>query len=137
MALRRGLGVWLAALLIGACGSGDPIPLDTAPQDPPAGCYLSYGQGELIEDPTSGTAVRQSGSAIYDLTWPTGYTATRSGDTIEVRNRKGEVVAATGHWYRFFGASWGDPPGPVHVTGDSGCIIEITPDGELMGEPSG
>ena len=128
MAVRRVALVSLAALLLAGCGSSaDPVPLLTAtePDGPGNGaCYLWYGQGELIEDATAGTAVKQPDGVIIELSWPMGYTARRSGGTIEVLDTSGQVAAVTGRKYQFFTSSWTGSSGPAY-TGGPGCVREI------------
>ncbi len=125
MAVRGVLLVSLAALLLATCGaSGSSIPLRTAlwPGGLPEGaCYLSYGGGDLIEHPAYGVAV-ENVNGIYELEWPSGFTARRSGGNIEVLDSKGTIVAVTGRKIRIDGASWGRPPGPVRVD-DPACIL--------------
>jgi hypothetical protein len=126
MAMRRVLVVWLAALLVAGCGSfGLSVPLRTAtgPGPLPEGsCYLSYGGGDFIEHPTYGVAVANE-NGIYELEWPIGFTARRSGGNIEVLDTKGTVVAVTGRKIRIDGSSWGPPPGPVRVD-NSVCVLQ-------------
>ncbi len=127
MGVRGVLLVSLAALLLAACGaSGEPVPLLTATEPDPLGsgaCYLWYGQGELVEHATAGTAVKEQSGRIRALEWPMGYTARRSGGSIEVLDTTGNVVAVTGRKYRFSTSSWGDQP--VVYSGGPGCALEI------------
>ena len=126
MTVRRVLLVSLAALLLARCGaSADPVPLLTATEpdpNPPGACYLWYGQGELIEDATHGTAIREPYGNIRALEWPMGYSARRSGGTIEVLDTTGDVAAMTGRKYPFPTSAWG--PDPVY-SGGPGCAREI------------
>ena len=132
MAVRRALLVSLAALLLAGCGSGgESVPLLTATKPNHGGlqdgaCYLWRVQGELIEDATAGTAVRQPDGVIDALMWPMGYTARRSGETIEVLDTRGQVVAVTGRKYQFStaGYGWNGTPGRAY-TGGPGCVEEI------------
>ena len=121
--MKHALLVVLVGLVL-ACGAIDPLRLSTGTAPDPLFCsYLSYGQGEFVEDAVHGTAVKNE-NGTYALIWPVGFTARRSGEGIEVVNTIGEVIAVTGHKYRFIGASWGSPPGPIW-TGGPGCVNEI------------
>ena len=126
MGVRGVLLVSLAALLLAACGaSGEPVPLLTATEPDPLGsgsCYLWWGQGELVEHATAGTAVKEQSGRIRALEWPMGYSARRSGGTIEVLDTTGNVAAMTGRKYQFFTSAWG--PDPVY-SGGPGCAREI------------
>ena len=132
MAVRRALLVSLAALLLAGCGSGaEFVRLLTATEPHPEGlpdgaCLLWQERGELIEDATAGTAVRQPDGVIITLAWPMGYTARRSGETIEVLDTRGQVVAVTGRKYQFStaGYGWNGTPGRAY-TGGPGCVEEI------------
>jgi hypothetical protein len=129
MAVRRALLVSLAALLLAGCGfGGESVPLLTATEPHPEGlpdgsCLLWWGQGELIESATAGTAARQPAGVIITLRWPMGYTARRSGGSVEVLDSRGQVVAVTGRKYQFWTSAW-YPPGPWY-TGGPGCVEEI------------
>jgi hypothetical protein len=59
------------------------------------GCYLSFAEGQLLEDPESGTAVLDGGGR-HPVIWPTGYTARRWFGEVEVLDRHAHVVARTG-----------------------------------------
>ena len=129
MAVRRVLLASLAALLVVGCGAfGDRVPLLTAAEPDPVGgggCYLWYGEGVLIEDATAGTALQQSDCVIIALKWPRGYTARRSGGTIEVLDEMWQVVARTGRTYRFWTSSWSGSSEPAY-TGGPGCVEEVS-----------
>jgi hypothetical protein len=102
----------------GTCFGENCVPLATGPKPEPIYCaYLSYGEGELIEDGWSGVKVKNE-YETYTMTWPIGFTARRSGEGIEVLSPDGTVWAASGHRYRFLGPSHPVWTGP-------GCFIEI------------
>ena len=132
MAVRRALLVSLAALLLAGCGSSaESVRLLTATRPNPDGlpdgaCPLWQVQGELIEEATAGTAVRQPDGVTITLAWPMGYTARRPGETIEVLDARGQVVAVTGRKYQFWTAAypWDGTPGPAYIRGP-GCVEEI------------
>jgi hypothetical protein len=120
--VRGVLLVSLTALLIAGwwLWLRDPnsVRLATGPKPEPLYCnYLSYAEGELVEDGRTGTAYKYEDD-VHPLTWPIGFTARRSGESIEVLSPDGTVWAVTGHKYHFFGVSLPVWTGP-------GCFIEI------------
>lgn len=61
-------------------------------------CGLMPTTGDLIADPTSGTAYKDGTPAM----WLPGYTGRRVGSEVEVLDRDGKVVATTGKRYQFY-----------------------------------
>jgi hypothetical protein len=122
--IKRVILAIATAASVTACGSVGLLTSDTADPLPEGSCYLWYGQGEVIESSTVGTAVREPTGQVRDLQWPTGYTARRSGNSIEVLDAKGNVVAVTGRKYQFWTSAWGDSE--TVYTGGPGCVDEIS-----------
>jgi len=78
--------------------------------------YVDIKEGQLVTDPTTGTAimatfeapegstnVRQS--ATVPLVWRSGFIGRRAGSEIEVIDRQGKVVATTGQHVVLTGGS--------------------------------
>ena len=119
--MKQALLVGMIGLVVAACGSSDPnaVRLATGPKPEPNYCaYTQYNEGELVEDRSAGTAYKVSEDYIIPLTWPDGFTARRSGESIEVLAPDGTVWAVTGRRYRFNGPASPSWTGP-------GCFIEI------------
>jgi hypothetical protein len=84
------------------------------PQD---GCFLSFVVGDLITDPTYGTAIIEVTKGIpkdyvhtYPVMWPPGYTGRQAGSEVEVLNRSGRAVARTGSHIKILGGYYSDNP---------------------------
>ncbi len=96
---RIAVTVALALSVLGCYGpagaKGDPVTLVTVQTDDPC-CLLAYQVVDVIADSTVGTAIKGSGEP---LRWPTGYTGSRVGAEIEVRDPAGKVVMTTGNRY--------------------------------------
>jgi hypothetical protein len=73
---------------------GEPVPLVTA--NGPWGGGGSWSVMDVIADPAFGTVNKASGSP---LTWPTGFTARRTGTEVAVLDTQGTVVLTTGERY--------------------------------------
>jgi hypothetical protein len=69
-------------------------------------CGLMPTTGDLIADPTSGTAYKDSTPGSPNTStpamWLPGYTGRRVGSEVEVLDRQGKVVATTGKRYRLY-----------------------------------
>ena len=113
--------VFLAVLLAGAmvgCGSagaslGEPVELLVAAPSGEDACYnLNWIEGQLVADPTYGTAVTSDfyGQRTVPVMWGRGFTGRRSGSEVAVLGPDGKVVAVTGHRYRMEGGSVGGNP---------------------------
>ena len=106
----------VALLVLAGAGAtyGIPVPLKTGsvyPNSDPAlvGCYLSSASGELVDDPTAGTAILDGFTHQRALvTWPIGWSARRSLFGVSVVNSRGEVVATTGTRVSLSGGYWTD-----------------------------
>jgi hypothetical protein len=113
--------VFVAALLAGAmvgCASpgatlGEPVELLVgAPSAGEACSNVNWIEGQLVADPTYGTAVTSDfySQRIVPVMWRRGYTGRRSGSEVAVLDPGGKVVAVTGHRYRMEGGSVGGNP---------------------------
>lgn len=90
-----------------AAPSGEPVQLLTDDADKytvnsdgtvHVECGLMPTTGDLIADPTSGTAYKDGTPAM----WLPGYTGLRVGSEVEVLDPDGKVVATTGKRYQFY-----------------------------------
>ena len=108
---------FLAVLVL--AGPGKPVTLLTKdPNDHPQdGCFLSFVVGDLVTDPTYGTAIIEITKGIpndnvhtYPVMWPPGYTGRQSGSEVEVLNRSSQAVARTGSHIKILGGYYSDNP---------------------------
>ena len=108
---------FLAVLVL--AGPGKPVTLLTKdPNDhPQEGCFLSFVVGDLVADPTYGTAIIEVTKGIakdyvhtYPVMWPPGYTGRQSGSDVEVLNKSGRSVARTGSHIKILGGYYSDNP---------------------------
>ncbi len=88
------------AFVVWACGGSTvtaPVTLKTLDPTSQEGCYLMGVAGDLVTDPSAGTAITDDtfGGRVV-LTWPNGWTARSSGSEVEILNRKGQVAYRTG-----------------------------------------
>jgi hypothetical protein len=68
-------------------------------------CFVNNTGGQLVVDPTNGTAIIETGSTVpVTVGWPSGFTGRRVGSEVEVLDPQGTVVAVTGHNYWIGGA---------------------------------
>jgi hypothetical protein len=87
---------------VSACGGSavavsSPVIIKTLDPTSQEGCYLMGVAGDLVTDPTAGTAVIWDMSGRREVvTWPNGWTARSAGSEVEVLNRKGQVAYRTG-----------------------------------------
>jgi hypothetical protein len=94
--VRSGLGVLVLTVGIVAC-SGSSVTIKTLnSNDAQEGCYTSGIAGELVTDPTAGTAIIDTTGRRYVVTWPGSWTGRRSGSEVEIINRLGKVAYKTG-----------------------------------------
>jgi hypothetical protein len=104
------LAVAVGLLLLVGCG-GEPaetvpsgsVPLVTFHGD---GCHVAPLAGLLVADPQYGTRIALGDEGTEPgpiVVWLSGYTASRQGSEIEVRNPQGAVVAITGRRYALTG----------------------------------
>lgn len=112
---------WVKAFVLGllavsvmSCSAplGDTVELLVGAPSPGGVCYnLNWIEGQLVVDPTYGTAVT---SDFYGRTvpvmWRPGFTGRRSGSEVAVLDPDGKVVAVTGQNYRMEGGSVGGNP---------------------------
>lgn len=89
-----------AAVIVAGCQTTSPtptaalVPLLTA-GGPPFSCPASLIEGELVADPSAGTAIVSQGER-FRVRWPPGYVGRVAGREIEVLDANGIVVAVTG-----------------------------------------
>lgn len=94
-------GVALALLLL----SREAVALRTGP----TGCYLSFIEGQLVDDPADGLIIHEGsgpgapGDGEHTIIWPVGYTAHRWLGAVEVFDRRRRFVARTGDHVHFSG----------------------------------
>lgn len=100
--LRSGMVALALAFTVSACGGSSvtiysPVTIKTHDPTSGEGCYLMGVAGDLVTDPTAGTAIIWDLSGRRELiTWPNGWTARSSGSEVEVLNTNGEVAYRTG-----------------------------------------
>lgn len=90
---------------------GVPVPIKTGSlspnQDPKyVGCYTSGDGGDLVTDPTSGTAIIEGGGRRVAVTWPIGWTGGMNVFGMQVIDTQGNVAAQTGTQVYLMGGSW-------------------------------
>ena len=98
--VRSGIVALALAFIVSACGDSPvtaPVTLKTLDPTSQEGCYLMGVAGDLVTDPSAGTAITDDtfGGRVV-LTWPNGWTARSSGSEVEILNRKGQVAYRTG-----------------------------------------
>ena len=112
--LALALGVTLAVAFVGLRGSPVTILTGYGGIGPNAyssdrGCYTSSIFGELVTDPTYGTAVIEHDSTghnpdrRYPVMWLPGDTGRQSGSEVEILDRTGSVIARTGQDWQIAG----------------------------------
>jgi hypothetical protein len=95
---RSGTVALALAFAVSACGGSPvtaPVTIKTLDRTSQERCYLMGVAGDLVTDPTAGTAIIDRGGRTV-LTWPNGWTARSSGSEVEVLNRNGQVAYRTG-----------------------------------------
>ncbi len=116
LALALGLAVGVA--VVGLRGSA--VTILTGPGGIPGntassytGCYTDFIVGELVTDPTYGTAVIEhdpngrNPDQRYPVMWLPGDTGRQSGSEVEILDRSGKVVARTDQVWKIAGGGWG------------------------------
>lgn len=105
-------GLGLLALTAIVATYGVPTTIKTGSLYPDAspgmvGCYTSGTTGELVTDPTTGTAIIEdrSGRRVV-VTWPLGWTGRSSMLGVAVIDRDGNTVARTGTHVNLMGGYW-------------------------------
>ena len=118
--MKRVAATLVVALVLVGCGMLPPGPvhlLTPGPADQiigssvyntygPDGCVSMPHAGDLVADATYGTAFIATGGAAatpLPVVWRRGFTGRRSGSEVQVVDPQGNVVAVTGHAYRFNG----------------------------------
>lgn len=96
-------GVGLLALAGVVAVYGVPVPIRTGGG---VGCYTSGTGGELVTDPTSGTAIIEGSGRRVAVTWPVGWTGRMSFFGMQVVDLQGQVVARTGTQVALMGGYW-------------------------------
>jgi len=113
--LALALGIAVGVAFVGPRGSPvtiltgtGGIPGNTAGSAHPS-CYTSSIFGELVTDPTYGTAVIEHDSTghnpdrRYPVMWLPGDTGRESGSEVEILDRTGSVIARTGQDWQIAG----------------------------------
>jgi hypothetical protein len=91
---------------LAACASGEPVALRT---DASGNCFLSFIEGQLVPDPSAGTAIIEASSGHrWYVMWPAGYTGRRVGSEIEIVSLDGRLVFRTGTDVHLDGGYTGD-----------------------------
>jgi hypothetical protein len=87
------------------------------------GCFTYAVIGDLVVDPTYGTAIdigakyaNGNPAPPEPVIWPEGFTGRRVGSEVMVLDRGGQVVAITGRVYDIEGGHW------THASGVSGFV---------------
>ena len=103
-----------SATLIAACGgpgSGSPAPgavaLQTWVPDSPAACPAARTEGTLVRHPESGAGLRDNEGAVWQVIWPTEYTARDDGGRLAVVDGAGLIIAHEGDRVEIGGAEEG------------------------------
>lgn len=103
--MRRRLllgGLVIVIALVGVAGALLILPREAvALRTGPTGCYLSFIEGELVEETQNGMVVLEVDGHV--LIWPATYTAHRWLGKVEVFDRRGRFVARTGDQVHFSG----------------------------------
>ena len=111
IALGVAVGVAVVGLPVTILTGSGGIPSNTTSSY--GGCYTDFIVGELVTDPTYGTAVIEHDPSgrnpdhSYPVMWLPGDTGRRSGSEIEILDRSGKVVARTGQVLKIAGGGWG------------------------------
>lgn len=92
--LSIALGLVLSAVV--GVSLATNLSLQPKPTLPIAGCYLSFYQGELVNDPSLGPAIVQTGGHRQQVKWPGYWTVARSGGEVVVTDGAGNEVVRTG-----------------------------------------
>jgi len=108
--MRRAATAFALALVLLGCGSvvptGEPVQLLTGamPFDADECSSDFYVASELLVDAEYGTALASflAGETV-PVMWPPGFTGSRIGSAVVVRDPTGNVVATTGHSYSIRG----------------------------------
>lgn len=131
--MKRAAGILALALMLVGCSSELPgreqVRLLTGPPNAGpgnVGCFTFGVNGELIVDPTYGTAIIDRGPGGAGgptvVAWRPGFTAWRSGSEVAVFDPSGNIVAVTGRRYVLEG-------GYVAAAGSSGLTWPDLPVG--------
>ena len=92
--LSVALGLALLAVVgVSVAANLSPQPKPTLPL---VGCYLSFYQGELVNDPSLGPAIVETDGHRQQVKWPAYWTVTRTGGEVVVTDGAGNVVVRTG-----------------------------------------
>lgn len=87
------------AFTVSACGGSTvtgPVTIKTLDPTSQETCYLTGVAGDLVTDPTTGTAIIDDAGGRVALTWPNGWTARSSWFGVEVLSERGTVAYRTG-----------------------------------------
>ena len=119
--LCSGMVALALAFTVSACG-GSSVTIKTLDPTSQESCYAMGVAGNLVTDPTAGTAVIDDMSGHRDVvTWPHDWTARSSGSEVEILDRKGRVAYRTGTRVNLMG-------GFSHVDGSFVvCGLELIP----------
>jgi hypothetical protein len=105
-----GASLLVVAAVLAIVSYGVPTPLKTgpAPADPRyVSCYTSGVSGELVDDPTAGTAIIDTMNGQRELvTWPAGWSARRTLFGVQVADKQGNVKYRTGTYVDLMGGYW-------------------------------
>jgi hypothetical protein len=119
MLTRLSLGITLAAVLT-ACGT-TPTSAPASGTAPPASgvalrrwvpsspeaCPAVRTEGTLVRHPRSGAGLRDNAGTLWQVIWPTDYTAREEDGRFVVLDGRGNVVAHEGDYVEIGGADVG------------------------------
>jgi hypothetical protein len=92
--LSVALGVALLAVVgVSLAANLSPQPKPTLPL---VGCYLSFYEGELVNDSSLGPAIFTTNGHRQQVRWPGYWTVTRIGGEVVVTDGAGNLVVRTG-----------------------------------------
>jgi hypothetical protein len=72
------------------------VALRTGVPSSPEACPLARNEGSLVRQPQSGAGLRDNTGAVWQVIWPTEYTARDEGGRLVVLDGSGNVVAHEG-----------------------------------------
>jgi len=112
MLARRSLVITLAVALAACAATPSAAPasavvLRTWVPSSPEACPAARTEGTLVRQSQSGAGLRDDAGAVWQVIWPTDYTAREEGGRLVVLDGSGTVVAHEGDRVEIGGADVG------------------------------